>query len=73
MYSSNPRPDNGSLMQLESHGTVPEALWGFFSETIPPVGLLIRQGDPRVGTFDFDPQKSGINSEAVAKSVVEAF
>ena len=33
--------------------------------TILPVGLLIVRGDPGVGTFDFDPQKPGINSEAV--------
>ena len=34
-------------------------------ETIPPVGLLIVRSDPGVGTFDFDWQKPGINSEAV--------
>ena len=32
-------------------------------ETIPPVGLLIVRSNPRVGTFDFDQQKPGINSE----------
>ena len=37
--------------------------------TIPAVGLLIVQSDPGVGTFDFDRQKPGINSEAVTKSV----
>ena len=34
-------------------------------ETIPPVGLLIVRSDPGLGTFDFDRQKPGINSEAV--------
>ena len=38
-------------------------------ETIPYDGLLIVQSDPGVGTFDFDQQKPGINSEAVTKSV----
>ena len=38
-------------------------------ETIPAVGLLIVRSDPVVGTFDFDRQKPGINSEAVTKSV----
>ena len=33
--------------------------------TIPAVGLLIVRSDPGVGTFDFDRQKPGINSEAV--------
>ena len=33
--------------------------------TIPAVGLLIVRRDPGVGTFDFDRQKPGINSEAV--------
>ena len=42
-------------------------------ETIPPVGLLIVRSDPRVGTFDFDRQKPGINSEAVTKSVPRGF
>ena len=42
-------------------------------ETIPPVGLLIVQSDPGVGTFDFDRQKPGINSEAVTKSVPRGF
>ena len=32
--------------------------------TIPAVGLLIVRSDPGVGTFDFDRQKPGINSEA---------
>ena len=41
--------------------------------TIPPVGLLIVQSDPGVGTFDFDRQKPGINSEAVTKSVPRGF
>ena len=42
-------------------------------ETIPPVGLLIMRSDPGVGTFDFDRQKPGINSEAVTKSVSRGF
>ena len=42
-------------------------------ETIPPVGLLIVRSDPGVGTFDFDRQKPGINSEAVTKSVPRGF
>ena len=33
--------------------------------TIPAIGLLIVRSDPGVGTFDFDRQKPGINSEAV--------
>ena len=40
--------------------------------TIPAVGLLIVRSDPGVGTFDFDRQKPGINSEAVTKSVRHA-
>ena len=39
------------------------------SGTIPAVGLLIVRSDPGVGTFDFDRQKPGINSEAVTKSI----
>ena len=35
--------------------------------------LLIVRSDPGVGTFDFDRQKLGINSEAVAKSVPRGF
>ena len=42
-------------------------------ETIPAVGLLIVRSDPGVGTFDFDRQKPGINSEAVTKSVPRGF
>ena len=42
-------------------------------ETIPHVGLLIVRSDPGVGTFDFDRQKPGINSEAVTKSVPRGF
>ena len=42
-------------------------------ETIPPVGLLIVGSNPGVGTFDFDQQKPGINSEAVTKSVPRGF
>ena len=42
-------------------------------ETIPHVGLLIVRSDPGVGTFDFDQQKPGINSEAVTKSVPRGF
>ena len=41
--------------------------------TIPDVGLLIVRSDPGVGTFDFDRQKPGINSEAVTKSVPRGF
>ena len=41
--------------------------------TIPTVGLLIVRSDPGVGTFDFDRQKPGINSEAVTKSVPRGF
>ena len=40
--------------------------------TIPAVGLLIVRSDPGVGTFDFDRQKPGINSEAVTNSSLEA-
>ena len=42
-------------------------------ETIPRVGLLIGRSDPGVGTFDFDRQKPGINSEAVTESVPRGF
>ena len=43
--------------------------WGY-----PPVGLLIVRSDSGVGTFDFDRQKPGINSEAVTISPsLEAF
>ena len=38
-------------------------------ETIPPVGLLIVRSDPGVGTFDFDRQKPGTNSQVVTKSL----
>ena len=38
-------------------------------ETIPPVGL----SDPGIGTFDFDRQKPGINSQAATKSVPRGF
>ena len=41
--------------------------------TIPAIGLLIVPSDPGVGTFDFDRQKPGINSEAVTKSVPRGF
>ena len=41
--------------------------------TIPAVGLLIVQSDSGVGTFEFDRQKPGINSEAVTKSVPRGF
>ena len=41
--------------------------------TIPAVGLLIVRSNPGVGTFDFDRQKPGINSEAVTKSVPRGF
>ena len=42
-------------------------------ETIPPVGLLIVRSDPGIGTFDFDRQKPGTNSEVVTKSVPQGF
>ena len=41
--------------------------------TIPAIGLLIMRSDPGVGTFNFDRQKPGINSEAVTKSVPRGF
>ena len=37
------------------------------------MGLLIVRSDPRIGTFDFDRQKPGINSEVVTKSVAQGF
>ena len=37
------------------------------------MGLLIVRSDPGVGTFDFDGQKPGINSEAVTESVPRGF
>ena len=46
---------------------------GFDAWDYPPVGLLIVRSDPRVGTFDFDRQKPGIDSEAVTKSVPRGF
>ena len=46
---------------------------GFDALDYPPVGLLIVWSDPGVGTFDFDWQKPGINSEAVSKSVPRGF
>ena len=42
-------------------------------ETILRVGLLIVRSDPGVGTFDFERQKPGINSEAVTESVPRGF
>ena len=47
--------------------------WKFDAWDYPPVGLLIVRSDPGVGTFDFDQQKPGINSEAVTKSVPQGF
>ena len=41
--------------------------------TIPAIRLLIVRSDPGVGTFDFDRQKPGINSEAVTKSFPRGF
>ena len=38
-----------------------------------PVGRLIVRSDPGVGTFDFDRQKPGINSQAVTKSIRRGF
>ena len=46
---------------------------GFDAWDYIPVRLLIVQSDPGVGTFDFDRQKPGINSEAVTKSVPRGF
>ena len=46
---------------------------GFDAWDYPPVRLLIVRRDPGVGTFDFDRQKPGINSEAVTKSVPRGF
>ena len=46
---------------------------GFDAWDYPLVGLLIVRRDPGVGTFDFDRQKPGINSEAVTKSVPRSF
>ena len=46
---------------------------GFDAWDYPPVGLLIVWSDPGVGTFDFDRQTPGINSEAVTKSVPRGF
>ena len=46
---------------------------GFDAWDYPPVGLLIVRSDPGVGTFDFDRQKPGIDSEAVTKSVPRGF
>ena len=42
-------------------------------DAYPPVGLLIVRSDPGIGTFDFDRQKPGINSEPVPKSVPRGF
>ena len=46
---------------------------GFGAWDYPHVGLLMVRSDPGVGTFDFDRQKPGINSEAVTKSVPRGF
>ena len=46
---------------------------GFDAWYYPPVGLLTVRSDPGVGTFDFDRQKPGINSEAITKSVPRGF
>ena len=46
---------------------------GFDAWDHPPVGLLIVQSDSGVGTFDFDRQKPGIDSEAVTKSAPRGF
>ena len=42
-------------------------------DAYPPVGLLIVRSDPGIGTFDFDRQRPGINSEPVPKSVPRGF
>ena len=54
-------------------GGVRERGGDLMPETIRPVGLLIVRSDPGVGTFEFDRQKPGINSEAVTKSVPRGF
>ena len=46
---------------------------GFDAWDYPPVGLLIVRSDPGFGTFDFDWQKPGINSEAVTKPIPRDF
>ena len=46
---------------------------GSAGKDYPPVGLVIVRSDPGVGTFDFDRQKPGMNSEAVTKSVPRGF
>ena len=46
---------------------------GFDAWDYPPAGLLIVRSDRGVGTFDFDRQKPGINSEAVTKSIRRGF
>ena len=47
--------------------------WGFDAWDYHPVGLLIVRSDPGVGTFDFDRQKPGINSETFSKSIPRGF
>ena len=77
--SSLVRYDDSSLCtyQCKSRGS-----WGggvrarggdLMPGAIPAVGLLIVRSDPGVGTFHFDRQKPGINSEAVTKSVPRGF
>ena len=63
--------------QCKSHGGGGEGSAGkgrgFDAWDYPPVRLLIVRSDPRVGSFDFDRQKPGINSEALTKSVPQDF
>ena len=46
---------------------------GFDAWDYPPCRAFDRAKKPGVGTFDFDRQKPGINSEAVTKSVPRGF
>ena len=60
--------------QCKSRGGGVRARGGdLMPETIPYVGLLIVRSAPGVGTFDFDRQNPGINSEAVTKYVPRDF
>ena len=46
---------------------------GFDAWDYPPCRVFDRAKRPGVGTFDFDRQKPGTNSEAVTKSVPQGF